>query len=68
MISAVENSHSYLSEYAWHCGEQSDHPVTQREVADELRRRYASDWPSICALSHDDAGAVDQLAQALRTV
>ena len=43
----MENGHSYPSEYAWHFGERSDHPATQREVVDELQRRYASDWPSI---------------------
>ena len=43
----MENGHHYPAEYAWHFGERTDHPATQREVVDELRRRYASDWPTI---------------------
>ena len=43
----MENGHSYPSEYAWHFGERTDHPATQHEVVDELRRRYNPDWPAI---------------------
>ena len=59
----MENGHSYPSEYAWHFGERSDHPSTQREVVDELRRRYASDWPSIWGAiwSHREACMVAAL-------
>ncbi len=46
-LCAMENGHSYPSEYAWHFGKRTDHPATQHDVVDELRRRYASDWPSI---------------------
>ena len=44
---AMENGHSYPSEYAWHFGERTDHPATQHEVVDDLRHRYAGDWPNI---------------------
>ena len=27
--------------------ERPDHPATQHEVVDDLRRRYAGDWPNI---------------------
>ena len=43
----MDNGHHYPSEYAWHFGERTDHPATQHEVVDELRRRFASDWPNI---------------------
>ena len=43
----MENGHSYPSQYAWHFGKRTNHPATQHEVVDELRRRYASDWPTI---------------------
>ncbi len=44
---AMQNGHHYPSEYAWHFGERTDHPATQHEVVDDLRRRYAGDWPNI---------------------
>ena len=47
MLACMENGHNYPSEYAWHFGKRTDHPATQREVVDELRRRHAGDWPSI---------------------
>jgi hypothetical protein len=43
----MDNGQHYPSEYAWHFGERTDHPATQHEVVDELRRRFASDWPNI---------------------
>ena len=43
----MDNGHNYPSEYALHFGERTDHPATQHEVVDELRQRYATDWPSI---------------------
>ena len=43
----MQNGDSYPSEYAWHFGGRTDHPATQHEVVDELRRRYAGDWPNI---------------------
>ena len=43
----MENGNHYPSEYAWHFGEGTDHPATQHEIVDELRRRYAGDWPNI---------------------
>ena len=53
----VENGHSYPPESAWLFGEQPDHPATQHEVVDELRRRYATDWPTIWGIvwSHREA-------------
>ena len=43
----MQNGHHYPSEYAWHFGECTDHPATQHDVVDDLRRRYAGDWPNI---------------------
>ena len=43
----MENGHQYPSEYAWHFGERTKHPVTQHQVVDDIRQRYASDWPTI---------------------
>ncbi len=62
-ISAMENGHSYPSEYAWHFGKRTDHSATQHEVVDELRRRYPSDWPSIWGTiwSHREACMVAAL-------
>ncbi len=57
------NGHNYPSEYAWHFGERTDHPVTQHEVVDELRRCYPSDWPTIWGTlwSHREACMVAAL-------
>ena len=48
MFATMDNGHNYPSEYAWHFGERrTDRPATQREVVDELRQRFATDWPTI---------------------
>ena len=46
-LCAMENGHSYPSQCAWRFGKRTNPPATQHEVVDELRRRYASDWPTI---------------------
>ena len=67
----MENGHSYQSEYALRFGERADHPATQRDVVDELRRRYATDWHSLWSsvYSHHEAcmvAALRALDAALR--
>ena len=59
----MENGHHYPSEYAWHFGERTDHAATQHEVVDDLRRRYASDWPNIWStiVAHREACMVAAL-------
>ena len=59
----MENGHHYPSEYAWHFGERTDHPATQHDVVDELRQRYATDWPSIWGtiFAHSEACLVAAL-------
>ncbi|MDP3703971.1 MAG: hypothetical protein Q8R78_06245 [Candidatus Omnitrophota bacterium] len=43
----MQNGHIYPSEYALRFASRRNHPASHRAVVDELRRRYAGDWPAL---------------------
>jgi len=43
----MDNGHVYPSDFALRFERRRGHPATHRAVADELRQRYPTDWPSL---------------------
>ena len=47
ILAAWTTATSTPSEYALKFAQRQDHPATHKAVLDELRRRYATDWPGL---------------------